>query len=86
MGEKFKKLQIDSPNWGVKEPIKVDDFLVAIGKNKSNSVYHVAEVTRTQTRGRTIRQHLKVLKSDLTTALQREPDQTLIPFKWGYKK
>lgn len=86
MEESFKKLWIESPTWGANKLIKVDDFLVAIGKKRSNSVYHVAEVTKTQTRGRMIRQHLKVLKSDLPTALRRDPDQTLVAFTWNYRK
>lgn len=40
--DELKSLYVDSPSWHT--PIKVDDFLVAVGKLKSNSVYHVFEV------------------------------------------
>lgn len=38
--DKLRSLYIDMPVWN-KFGINVDDFLVAIGKTKSNSVYHV---------------------------------------------
>lgn len=72
------------PSWGT---IKIDDFIVAVSKYKSNSVYHVAEVTKVVGRGmprakRIFRYKIKVYKSDLITMLKRDPDQELIIMSW----
>lgn len=80
---KFKSLWIDAPSWS--DSILVDDFLIAIGKTKSNSVYHVAEV-KLKMKGKIVRYTMKVLKSDLITAIRRESDQRIIPFTWNYRK
>lgn len=78
--EKQKSLYFDSPSW---ESVKVDDFLVAIGKTKSNSVYHIAELrSKPIPEKRMTRHYLKVFKSDLITALRRDQDQRLIPMFW----
>ena len=82
--EKLKSLWIDCP---FSEGIKIDDFLVAIGEKKSNSVYHVADVkTKDSPKPRMKRHHLKVYKSDIITALKRDENQDLIPFYWYKRK
>lgn len=69
------------PTWDI--AVKPDDFLVAIGKKQSNSVYHVAESRSVPRKDkRIIRYYLKVFKSDLTIALQRDLDQKLITIYW----
>lgn len=82
MNDKLKSLYIDMPNWVA--GVKVDDFLVAIGKTKSNSVYHVAKVKsiRPNEQKRIVRYYLSVYKSELTTALRRDKTQHLIPITW----
>lgn len=77
--DSIRKLYVDClTDIGIKE----DDFLVAIGKLKSNSVYHVIESKKTQTiKG--FRFHLKVIKSDLVTCIKRKSDQGLIPMVWN---
>lgn len=82
MDDQLKKLYIDMPAWD--EPVRVDDFMVAIGKRQSNSVYHIAEVTPGKPRKdkRLVRYYLKVYKSDLITALKRGPKQKLIKIYW----
>lgn len=77
--DKPKKLYMDSPSW---QSVKVDDFLVAVGKTKSNSVYHVAEVKTAPKGERKVRHHLKVYKSDLITCLKRDSSQNIHPFTW----
>lgn len=64
--------------------VKIDDFIVAIGKKQSNSVYHIAEVTRRQCPKHIFawRFHVKVFRSNLITAISRDPEQQLIPIKW----
>lgn len=63
-----------------------DDFLVAIGKTKTNSVYHVLEITSIKQRNRHMKRvYFKCLKTDLLTALKRDPEQALTPFQW-YKR
>jgi len=79
--DKLRKLYIDLPNWS--KPIKTDDFLVAVGIKKSNSVYHVSESKPSSRKDKRLtRYHLKVYKSDLITALKRDNDQELIIIKW----
>ena len=80
LDDKPKKLYIDGPTWQ-KAP-KVDDFLVAVGKKKSNSVYHIAEVKPGRVQDRKARYYLNVYKTDLITALRRGPDQALIAVTW----
>jgi hypothetical protein len=80
--DKLVSLYIDAPRW-VKD-IKVDDFIVTIGVNKSNSVYHVAKV-RIKDMGRMKRANVKCYRSDLVTALRRAPGQKLVPMSW-YKR
>ena len=82
MIDKSKSLYVDMPQWKI--GIMVDDFLVAIGKNKSNSVYHVAKIKRVvdKPEKRIIRYYLSVYKSELTTALRRDKTQKLIPIYW----
>ena len=75
-------LYVDSPNWS--PDIKVDDFIIAIGVNKSNSVYHVSSVN-IKNNGRIKRANLKCYRSDLITALRRDDAQNLIPMTW-YKR
>jgi hypothetical protein len=81
--DKLKSLYVDAPLWV--PDIKVDDFIVTIGVNKSNSVYHVAEV-RISAREKMKRAHLKVYVSDLVTALRRSSGQKLIPITWYKRK
>lgn len=80
--DKLRKLYIDIPSW--EKGVAIDDFLVAIGKNKSNSVYHIAEITRIidRKKDRMKRYHIKVYKTDLIMALRRDQDQQLIIIKW----
>ena len=82
MDDQLKSLYIDLPSW--RDPVQVDDFLVAIGKKQSNSVYHVAEVRPPipKHNGKMNRYHMKVYKSDLVTALKRDDDQQLITLYW----
>ena len=77
-----KSLYVDSLNYDYQ--VQVDDFFVAIGKLKSNSVYHVAEIVRRHPvkSGRMTRTHMRVVKTDLITALRRDESQVLIPFQW----
>jgi len=78
----LKSLYVDMPIWN--EPLKVDDFIITIGKKQSNSVYHIAEVRRVDSREkRRSRYHIKVYMSDLTTALKRESEQRLLPIQWN---
>lgn len=85
-----KRLYIDIPDWD--EPAKVDDFLVAISKKQSNSVYHIAEVRSVVPRKKQpgiSRYYLNVYKTDLITAIKRDEDQKVIPVYWysrGKKK
>lgn len=68
---------------------RVDDFLVAIGKTKSNSVYHVADrdfkFPKNLKKGR-VRVQMKCYKSDLITMLRREAHQYLFTFSWNPRK
>lgn len=79
--EKLKSLYVDSPSWA--PAILPDDFIVAVGKTKTNSVYHVVEsLPKTNSKKRTVRYNLKVLNTDLITALRRDVDQQLVPMQW----
>jgi hypothetical protein len=79
--DELKSLYIDMPSWD--EGVEVDDFLIAIGKKQSNSVYHVAEVKCSPRKDKRItRYNMKVYKSDLITMLKRDEDQRLITLVW----
>ncbi len=79
--EKLKSLYVDTPSWV--PAILPDDFIVAVGKTKSNSVYHVVESkVKANPEKRMVRYYLKVLKTDLILALRRDIDQQLIPMQW----
>jgi len=81
MTDDLKSLYVDCPSWAPE--IKPDDFIVAVGKRKSNSVYHVFEVNaKPNKKRRMTRYHMKVFQSDLVTALYRESGQVLIPMTW----
>lgn len=81
MNDSLKSLYVDMPTWS--EGIIEDDFIITIGNTKSNSVYHVYESKlKIRPNGRVARYYLKVLKSDLITALHRDPGQKLIPMQW----
>ncbi len=81
--EKLKKFYITCPRWV--KPLEVDDFIVVIGKTKSNSVYHIAEVKSKPFHEGVIKYNVKVYVSDLITALKRDPSQQLIPMSWNEK-
>lgn len=79
--DKILSLFVDAPEW--EEDIQVDDFIVAMGAKKTNSVYHVVEArTKPHSKPRMKRNLLKCYRSDLITALRRDPEQKLIPFAW----
>jgi hypothetical protein len=79
--DKLKKLYIDIP--ASEEGANVDDFLVAIGKRQSNSVYHIAEVKSVVNREDGLnRYHILVFNTDLVTALRRDSSQKIIPVYW----
>lgn len=79
--EKPVSLYVDCPSW--ERPIEVDDFIIAVSKIKTNSVYHVAEVRATpKPEKRIIRYNLKCYRSELLTCLKRESHQSLILMKW----
>lgn len=79
--DKLKSLFVDMDSRA--RPIQSDDFLVAIGKKQSNTVYHVFSSTLKPSKypGAT-RYQVKVYKSDLITLLKREKSQVLHPFQW----
>lgn len=80
--EKLKSLYVDVPmNY---REVKVDDFIVAFGKTKSNSVYHVAEVkVKERPEHRTTRYYVKCYKSDLLTCCSRDKEtQRVIDIVW----
>ena len=81
--DKPRKLYVEMPYHCGR--ILVDDFLITIGKKQSNSVYHVAEVKKTTDypEKKTRKFHVVVYKSDLPTALKRDPKQFLIPMAWN---
>lgn len=76
--DKILKLYIDC---GFDLEINANDFIITIGKNKSNSVYHILE-SRKAERTNGVRFYLKVFRSDLITCLKRESSQKLIPMVW----
>lgn len=78
MDDVVKKLFVDSKQ---DIDIKADDFIVAVGKLKSNSIYHVIESRRSE-RACGFRFHLKVMRSDLPTCIRRDSNQKLIPMVW----
>jgi hypothetical protein len=80
--DKLKKLYIDIPEW--EEGVNVDDFLVAIGKRQSNSVYHIAEVRSVVHKQdkRLKRYYLNVFNTDLITAIKRDSSQKIMPVYW----
>ena len=79
--DNLKKLYVDG-DFNLK--INTDDFLIAIGKRQSNSVYHVYE-SKKVVRKNGIRFNVKVFKSDLITCLQRNKSQNIITLAW-YKR
>lgn len=81
--DKLVSLYVDSPRWN--PLIQPDDFLVAVGAKQSNSVYHVAEVKHKDCGNGMMRNYVKVFRSDLVSALRRDPSQRLIPLTW-YKR
>lgn len=83
--EKLRSFYIDCASWV--PVVNVDDFVVAVGFKKSNSVYHVFSVKSTNNLNkRLIRYHVKVFKSDLLTMLKRDKEtQKIIPITW-YKR
>ncbi len=79
--DKLVSLYIDIPVWNLN--VRVDDFLVAVSKIKSNSVYHVAEVkVRLNVEKRIKRNYVKCYRSNLITMLKRDPEQKLIIVVW----
>jgi len=80
--DKIRKLYIDGD---LELNIFPDDFIVAIGKTKSNSVYHVVESVRKEN-GNRVRYNLKVMKSDLQTLIKRSYLQLVIPIQWYSRK
>lgn len=89
MEDGTQSLYIDMPSWS--DGVNVDDFIVAVGKKQSNSVYHVAKIKSIVPRkeGRVKRYYMRVYKSDLLTAIRRDDDQKLITITWyprGKKK
>ena len=82
--ERVKSLYVDRPT-GASE-ICVDDFLVTIGQKQSNSVYHIVECkSKPRPNPRMTRYYVKVMDSDLMTALKRDNSQQLITLHW-YKR
>lgn len=80
ISDKIKSLYIDCRYDDI---IKADDFIVTIGKRKSNSVYHVARIkSRKYIFPDKVRYYMEVLVSDLITCLGRDRDQALIPMVW----
>lgn len=77
-----RKLYIDMAAW---EPApRPDDFLVAVGALKTNSVYHVASVRAVPHRERrAVRYYLQVYRSDLMTCMRRGPEQRVITMRWN---
>jgi hypothetical protein len=78
--DKLISLYIDkSPN---DFAINTDDFLITIGKSKSNSVYHVESVKSVIQKNGLIRYYVKVFRSDLITMLKRDKNQLLTTVFW----
>lgn len=81
---RVKSIYVDRSIW--ESEISVDDFIVTIGAKQSNSVYHIISVNaKPRLEQRTVRYYLKVLDSDLPTALKRDAGQQIIPVFW-YKR
>lgn len=79
--EQTATLYVDMPIWS--KPIAVDDFVVSVGRTKSNSVYLVASVRAVPREAeRVTRYHLKVYRSDLLTCIRRDPEQRVITLRW----
>lgn len=80
--EHTRSIYIDMASW---EPApRVDDFLVAVGALKTNSVYHVASVRAVpHTQRRAVRYYLKVYRSDLLTCIRRGAEQRVITMRWN---
>jgi hypothetical protein len=79
MQDNPRKLYIDTRE--SRPSIKVDDFIVAIGKKKSNSVYHISEARHKINAG-FVRNSIVAYKTELYIALMRNKDQQLVPVKW----
>lgn len=80
--ETTRSIYIDMAAW--EAPPKPDDFVVAVGKTRSNSVYHVATVRAVPHKARrAVRYHLQVFKSDLLAAIRRDGDQQIITMRWN---
>lgn len=82
ISDKPKSLYLDVPRWG--EYPEIDDFIISIGKRKSNSVYHISKIkSTTERKNRMIRFYLEVYKTDLITALNRDKkNQRIITMSW----
>lgn len=79
--DRLVSLYVDTPGWC--DRIRTDDFVVAEGERKSNSVYHVASVRVVPLPERRMyRQHLKAYRSDLITCIRRSPEQRVITMRW----
>lgn len=77
-----RSIHFDQAAW--EEPPKADDFLVAVGKTKSNTVYHIVSVRAVPHKERrAVRYYLRVLHSDLLTAIRREDGQRLMTMRWN---
>lgn len=63
---------------------QVDDFLVSEGDTKTNSIYHIMEITKvTWPKARIKRIHMQVVKTDLLTMIRRDKVEQLVhPFRW----
>lgn len=80
-----RSIHYDMAAWEI--PPKPDDFLVAVGRTKSNSVYHIVSVRAVPHKKlRAVRYYLRVLHSDLLTALRREDGQRLMTMRWNPRK
>lgn len=79
--EPTRRIYIDMPEWS--RAIEVDDFVVAVGRLKSNSVYHVAQVRPVaRPAQRAVRYHLQVYRSSLLDCICRGPEQQVITMRW----
>lgn len=87
--EKLVKLYVDVPN--AYREIKVDDFIVTIGKKgHTNSVYHIAECRKKGRRKNGVwvmRYYVKCYRSDLITCCYRDKKtQNVIDIVWYVRK
>lgn len=81
MNDNPTSIYLDLPQWH--PPVEVDDFVVAVGQKRSNTVYHVLEVKKKAfPKKRIIRYYIKALRSDLLIALKRSYSQKLYTLKW----